>query len=138
MNAYPEWLRLLAWICLIFSFASALAITAHEFRRPQKMFIMNLVWPITALYFGPLAVWWYAKSGLRSTKAYHEQMQHRMEQNVSELSDAARHQLARSPEVEPTREQVAVATSHCGAGCTLGDIVGEWWIFGSGPGADRW
>jgi hypothetical protein len=32
----------------------------------------------------------------------------------------------------PTREQVAVATTHCGAGCTLGDIVGEWWIFGAG------
>ncbi len=33
---------------------------------------------------------------------------------------------------EPTREQVAVSTTHCGAGCTLGDIVGEWSIFGAG------
>lgn len=29
-------------------------------------------------------------------------------------------------------EQIAVATTHCGAGCALGDIAGEWWIFGAG------
>ena len=32
----------------------------------------------------------------------------------------------------PSREQVAVATTHCGAGCTLGDIGAEWWVFALG------
>jgi len=37
-----------------------------------------------------------------------------------------------SPENGPTREQVAVATTHCGSGCTLGDIAAEWWVFALG------
>ena len=28
-----------------------------------------------------------------------------------------------------TREQVTLATTHCGAGCALGDIVSEWLVF---------
>jgi hypothetical protein len=36
---------------------------------------------------------------------------------------------SKSVQIAPTREQVAVATTHCGAGCTLGDIIAEWWVF---------
>ena len=32
----------------------------------------------------------------------------------------------------PSREQVAVADTHCGAGCALGDIAAEWWVFAAG------
>lgn len=31
--------------------------------------------------------------------------------------------------VDPTREQVAVSVFHCGAGCTIGDILGEAGLF---------
>jgi hypothetical protein len=31
--------------------------------------------------------------------------------------------------MEPTREQVSVCVFHCGAGCTLGDIIGEAGLF---------
>jgi hypothetical protein len=40
--------------------------------------------------------------------------------------------LQRETLAEPnalTREQVTLATTHCGAGCALGDIVSEWLVF---------
>lgn len=75
MPPYSEWLEILSWLYLIASFACAAIIAVDEFRRPQKMMIMNFVWPITALYFGPLALWGYRKSGAKMTKQHSAQMQ---------------------------------------------------------------
>ena len=49
----PGWLHILAIMSLAIAGLCALIITADEFRRPQNMWIMNVVWPIIALYFGP-------------------------------------------------------------------------------------
>ncbi|MGE5205235.1 MAG: DUF4396 domain-containing protein [Chlamydiota bacterium] len=130
--AYPGWLHVLAWLFLALSSASALAILLHQVRQPQKMFIMNWVWPLTALYFGPLAVWRYWRSGLKGTKRHYQQMHREVAEEVNRLPGSSLLNLARSPEPPPSREQVAVATTHCGAGCALGDIVGEWWVFAAG------
>jgi hypothetical protein len=65
------------------------------------MWIMNLVWPITALYFGPVAVRWYRTLG-RGAHGAHAQ---------------------------PFWKTVIVETTHCGAGCTLGDVIAEFAIF---------
>jgi putative flippase GtrA len=103
-----------AWISLIAAFASALTIAVDEVRHPQRMWIMNLVWPITALYFSIFAVWVYFRIGRRPQHEAHASMQH----------------TAKHP--DPTWQQTAVATSHCGAGCTVGDIVAEFSIMGLG------
>lgn len=116
MTSYPEWLHVLAILFLVVAVISALVIVVDEFRRPQKMMIMNFVWPITALYWGPLALWGYFRSGLKMTKErqHTEQKQKQTEQPKNQ---------------PPTAEQTAVADTHCGAGCTLGDIISEWGIF---------
>ncbi|HSB76356.1 MAG TPA: DUF4396 domain-containing protein [Terriglobales bacterium] len=132
MIAYPEWLHVLAWLYLSVSFACALLIVLHQIRQPQKMFIMNWVWPITALYFGPLAIWAYWRSALKGTKTRHRELRRRTEEKLSRIPTSQLLALARSPQPQPTPEQIAVATTHCGAGCTLGDIVGEWWVFAAG------
>ena len=49
MALYPEWLHLFSSAYLSLSFACALVIIVKEFRRSQKMMIMNFVWPITAI-----------------------------------------------------------------------------------------
>jgi hypothetical protein len=41
---------------LIVSGISFLLLALDLFGHPQKMMIMNFVWPITALYSGPFAV----------------------------------------------------------------------------------
>lgn len=130
MAPYPEWLHIVAWAYLGLSFACALIITADELMHPQKMMIMNFVWPITALYGGPMALWGYFKSAPKMTNSHMEQMRQEVQ---AELRSERPNRGNRSPKpLSITREQVAVATTHCGAGCTLGDIVGEWWIFGAG------
>lgn len=68
MPPYPQWLHCLAWAWLALCFACSLIIIFDELHRPQKMMIMNLVWPITALYFGPVALWGYLHSGVKSTR----------------------------------------------------------------------
>lgn len=125
MSPHPEWLNALALFSLGLAFLCALLITVDVFRYPQKMGIMNLVWPITALYFGPLAVWAYFKTGVMSTKQHQEEMFRKGPQLVKRGKD----ELKSEP---PTRTQVALGVSHCGAGCTLGDIAGEWWIAAMG------
>lgn len=111
-------LAFLASTSLIVAFACALVIAVDEVRHTQKMWIMNLVWPITALYFSVFAVWAYFRIG----KASHEGM-HGMDHHAMGHDGGNRN---------PIWQQTAVATSHCGAGCTLGDIVAEFSVFGFG------
>ena len=78
------------------------------------MWIMNIVWPLTALYAGPLAAWSYFKVGRLSTHQAMEQAKAR-----GEKPEARK---------KPFWQSAALGTSHCGSGCTLGDIVAEWFI----------
>jgi hypothetical protein len=69
----PHWFELLAWAALGLGFASALVIAADIFLlgNRQHMAIMNLVFPLTALYMGPVALWLYLSRGRRMS---HKQM----------------------------------------------------------------
>jgi len=79
------------------------------------MWIMNIVWPATALYLGPVALWGYFKWGLLSS--HHHMM---MARQKNEDMPSAR---------KPFWQSVATAATHCGAGCTVGDIIAEWGMF---------
>ena len=57
-----------AWISLCVAFVCALIIVGDEFRHPQKMWVMNIVWPVTALYFSVVALWGYYRIGRRMAK----------------------------------------------------------------------
>ena len=110
-----------AWISLIAAFACAIIIAIDEFRHPQHMWIMNLVWPITALYFSAFALWAYFALG---RKASH----HKMSQGAMPGMDHLAMGHTSVPHT-PTWQQTAVATSHCGAGCTIGDIIAEFSLY---------
>ena len=92
----------LAWISLIVAFVSAIVIAADEVRHPQHMWIMNLVWPITALYFTVFGLWAYFALGRKDTHGAVLAMDHTSMAHNSERTN-------------PTWRQTAVATSHCGA-----------------------
>ena len=92
---------------LIFSAASVLVIAVDVLFHRQKMTVMNYVWPVTALYFGPFALWSYFAFG-RQAKG------------------SGKHRE------RPFWEEVWIGTTHCGAGCALGDIVAEWLVFRTG------
>lgn len=70
----PSWLRAsaVAWISLAAAFASAAMILYDIFGRGhrQRMWIMEPVWPVTALYLGPLGWWAYRRWGRSNSPAY--------------------------------------------------------------------
>lgn len=111
MNMPALWLTALAWFSLGVAFLSAALILGDIYLRGyrQKMWIMEAVWPVTALYVGPLAWWAYARWGRPQTSRWQA--------------------IHGEPPEKSFAASVSVGVSHCGAGCTLGDIIGGWIVF---------
>ena len=110
------WLVALAWAALAVAFVST-AIILYDIRGRgyrQMMPVMEWVWPVTGLYFGPAAIWAYRRWGRPKSHKW------LAEQGLDE------------PPGKPHWATVAVGVSHCGAGCTLGDIIAEFAVFGLG------
>ncbi len=129
------WLHIAALVSLILAGLCALVIAADELRHPQKMWIMNVVWPINALYFGPVGLWAYYAIGRKSTKEHMEQMQREHQggehdEPGDEPNDPVK--KAEKTGMKPFWQIVSVGVTHCGAGCTLGDIIAEWVVFWTG------
>lgn len=77
MTEPPAWLNAIAYIWLLISFASATVILFDLiFRQRQKMAVMNAVWPVTALYWGPMAVWGYYETKPKLGKQAANQGEH--------------------------------------------------------------
>ncbi len=102
----PGWLTALAWLALAVALGCALVIAVdvhgRAFRQPMR--IMEAVWPITALYAGPLGLWAYWILGRPKSPRWQEEH-------------------GSAPE-QPFPASVAIGVMHCGGGCTLGDIIG--------------
>ena len=112
----PTWLTIVSWVMLALAFASAAWIAADLWLRGhrQQMAVMEAVWPITALYWGPAAVWGYRRFGRPKSPTWR-----------------AEHGYDEPPE-RPRWSAIAAGVSHCGAGCTLGDFAAEWAVFALG------
>ena len=110
----PAWLTGLSWAALAVAFASAAWILFDIYGRGyrQHMKIMEAVWPVTALYFGPVAVAAYRAWGRPKSMRWQDQRG--------------------DPPAKPGYAVTATGVSHCGAGCSLGDIIGEFAVFGLG------
>ncbi len=107
----PSWLTVVSWVSIILALLCAAFILYDIFGRGyrQQMGIMEAVWPVTALYFGPLAIWTYYRWGRPKSEKWQEEAD-----ATPEKSFAA---------------STATGVSHCGAGCTLGDIIGATFVF---------
>jgi hypothetical protein len=98
----PTWLTILAAVSSAVALACAVAIVADIVLagHRQRMWIMEVVWPVTALYTGPIGLWAYRRYGRGG--------------------DYGR--------VVST----GIGVSHCGSGCTLGDIIAAFVVFAAG------
>ena len=106
----PTWLLILSLTTLVVGLASALTIVAHfvrGYRQPVRM--MELVWPVTALYFGPAAIVAYRKWGLPESPRWRERYG--------------------SPPKWPREASVAIHLCHCGAHCSIGAIIATVTVF---------
>ena len=115
MSAAPQYLSFVAWLSLAAGLLCAAVVLGDLLRgRRQAMWIMNLVWPLTMLYAGPLGLWLYWRAG---RAAPHAAMHHGDGHHHHHAHAAARQR--------PLWQTVALATTHCGSGCTLGDLLAE-------------
>jgi hypothetical protein len=100
-----------AWVVLLSAgiCASAIVVDIVLLGRRQPMPIMEIVWPVTALYLGPLALlgyWRWGRSAIRGGRPERDALPDR-----------------------PYPVIVGLAVAHCGAGCTIGDIMGSTLVF---------
>lgn len=112
MTAPPAWLIATAAGSLVAAACSTVVIAVDiAAGRRQRMWIMNLVWPLTALWSGPLGLYAYFAAGRAGA------------------APAGRDAPAASPRGTGHEQafwrQVAVGATHCGSGCTLGDLLAE-------------
>ncbi len=112
----PTWLHALAILSLSVGFVCFAVIAVDEYRDPQHMWIMNVVWPVAALFGSVVWLWAYFAYG---KLASHAKMHAAMKTGDEPPS------MRRTP----FAMMVFKGTSHCGSGCTLGDIIAEWLLF---------
>lgn len=116
----PGWLENVSHAVIAVDLVCALIIAADIVAgRHQKMPIMNLVWPITALYMGPIGLWAYWAMGRPSDSGRPGGTDETSAENGGPHEESH----------PPFWQAVFKATSHCGAGCTLGDAIAETGIF---------
>ncbi len=106
----PTWLESLGIVWLALAGLSSVAILTdiRVAGHRQPMAVMEWVWPITALYLGPLGLWFYWRAGRVSSAKW--------------VAENGRREL-------PHWVRVGVSSTHCGGGCTLGDIIAETLVF---------
>ncbi len=149
-----ETLTILAWISICVGGLSSIIVYVDiNMGRYQPMPIMNLVWPITALYMGPvgvLAYWRFARvkkpmlmshegggdetpcgadekmghghEGMGGMHGGHDEMEgmHGMHMDGMQMGGKPKH---------ITFKSVFVSATHCGAGCSVADLISETLIY---------
>lgn len=107
----PTWLTVISWITITVALLSAAWILYDMYVRGyrQHAWIMEGVWPLTALYFGPLALWAYYRWGRPNSGKWQK-----------EHGD---------PAEKSFRATTAVGASHCGAACMVAHFAGVWLVF---------
>jgi Domain of unknown function (DUF4396) len=103
------WLEIASWISIAFGFLTAIIISIDLIAHPQKMPIMNIVWPVTGLYFPLIGLWFY----------------HAMGRPASADAPAMKGE-------RPYWNRIFLSATHCGSGCVIGDILGPPIVFGFG------
>jgi hypothetical protein len=167
----PGWLTIVAWTYLSVCFVcvAVMAFDIFANRRRQAMGVMNFVFPITGLYFGPFVLtmyWRWARGpvraavlGERAAAAHSHGTEVAQATTIPVTAGAAidhvahgghlamggGHEHAYAAEVGGTGDPagplrrdkphwvtMAIEVSHCGSGCTLGDVISEFVIFALG------
>lgn len=111
----------------------ALIIANDLAHNKQSMKIMNAVWILTGLWASYLALWAYFKFGRE------KEMDMQMGNDDKEMKMTPGMEMDMKMDMKdmpmnmsmgdmnrPHWQSVALSALHCGAGCTLADIIGEW------------
>lgn len=143
--------RIISEIFIVIGIVSTLIITIDIVKHPQKeMPIMNLVWPINGLWAGIFGVWAYFTIG-KHRKMNDMDMSNKNGMNMkgmdmSKKSDMKNMDMSKTSSMDMKNmsmtgmdkestskgkyssfwQGVVADTLHCGAGCSLADLIGPW------------
>ncbi|MBN8898426.1 MAG: DUF4396 domain-containing protein [Rhodospirillales bacterium] len=125
----PSWLPPLAETYILLSLLSAVLVAADilVLGHRQKMAVMDVVWPLTILYWRPLGLPFYAAFG-RATAA--AMAAAHAGGHGAHGHDGHGH--GHHHDGKPNWQSVFTGATHCGAGCVLGDLLGDWLVFATG------
>lgn len=102
----PHWVQLASIGLLLLGLGCALYMAEQVKRNSPKMAVMRFVWPLCALFAGPLLIWFCKRYA------------------GPDAGDV------------PFAASVAKGTLHCGAGCSLAGFATayfpNWWLIRSG------
>lgn len=130
--------NIISKVFIVIGILSALSITIDILKHPQKeMPIMNLVWPINGLWAGIFGVWAYFTigknrkmdmSGMDMSNMKMDDMDMKdMDMGNMKMDDMDMSNMKMSDNKYSSFWQGVVAdTLHCGAGCSLADLIGPW------------
>ncbi|AQP53119.1 hypothetical protein CBF34_02600 [Vagococcus penaei] len=141
-STIPNWLVILAWISLALSVVSFIYVSYDVRKHPQSMKVMTYVWPITTLFGSVLWVLAYQKWGRPQAKK-HTTMSQVSLGSMKEISNDSMMKMTMTEGAtnqsmpmdmsdmtpSPMPVSVFVGTCHCGAGCTLADLMIETLLF---------
>ena len=114
-----------AWASILVGIVCAAVVTIDIVTgRRQPMRIMNVVWPLTSLYGSVLALAAYFRFG-RAMRSRGILGADRVDHMNHEMNHSTR----------PMPVATVLSTTHCGAGCMLGDILAEGGLFVLGGAA---
>jgi uncharacterized protein DUF4396 len=129
-SSVPLWLDAVAYAYIASAVACSLVIVYDIVIRGhrQAMPIMEYVWPITSLYLNLFGLWAYFKMGTPDSMQHSEMsmgsMQHMQGMETEPVETMPMNRMQKR-----FWESVFVSATHCGAGCEIGDFVGEWLVF---------
>lgn len=109
----PHWLSVISVLMLVLGGVCAIVILIDLLLgNRQHMWIMNIVWPVSALFGTALTLWAYFKYGRLNTHRRVLEAKRRGEEPPGKRDT-------------PFEAIVGKGALHCGSGCTLGDIAAE-------------
>lgn len=126
-------MHLVSGIFVYGGLASALIILMDLFRHPQKMKIMMPVWILTGLWGSYVGLVFYLMIGRAPDPDAHVMNGASKELNKDKTTEADMPMgMNRNPHphmpltpLRPEPAKIVISTLHCGAGCSLADLVGE-------------
>lgn len=150
-------MEILAAVFVVSGFVSALIIAIDLRMHRQPMAIMKVVWVLTGLWGGVVALAAYYGFGRGGNVPHKPMVMHDMATMEGMAAMDGMHEMgamkpvqsmggkvtmnsvAQNAQVDmqsgmqmtkrPYWQSVALSTLHCGAGCTLADILGGWMLF---------
>ena len=112
---FSPWFHHLSVTGLVLGAACLSVVLFDVVRHPQKMAVMSVVWPVTALFGSLFTVMAYFRFGRASTRQAMHEAQRRGDPMPAER--------------QPFAVIVGKGSLHCGAGCMIGDLLAEWLAF---------